>query len=442
MQNSLRLHRFMLDWRRVPRFATPLARRCVRIALVALLPTWLFVSPACTSTLAGRYVFWNFPTVADHTRFPVRRIAPAARPERIAVRLQPMQSLIAADAVLWSPPPSESGQAASLVAANFESFAAKHETRSLLIARDNTLVYEEYFNGAARESLMAGFSVSKSVVSMLVQLALARGEVEDLDQPLADYIPQFRGDPKGAIPLRDLLNMTSGIRFQRASWPWSDSVRSYHSTDLRAALIRAEIEAPPGQRWLYSEYNPPLLAWALERRSGRSLAETLETQVWARFMEGEAQWLMDDAERQVELAHAGFYARARDYLRLGLIYQNDGVLGSRRVLPSGLARASTTLNADDPKLIRAVAARFAPGRYAYKNAWWLPLDEEGAPIGDCIAAGLYGQFIYVSPARRIVIVRTGSGPGEPDIGGWFEILGRLAAELDRARIARGNTKSF
>ncbi|MCR9143073.1 MAG: beta-lactamase family protein [bacterium] len=401
----------------------------IAIAACALFST----GSACTSSYAGRYIFWNYPTVEDHLIFPTRAIAPAPSPVSLEVRPTAIASLIGAQTTLWSAKATDGAsddRAAPeqrLRADNFAEFLADNETRSLLIARDGRLVYENYFNNADRDTLMAGFSVSKSVVGLLAGIALADGSLQSIDDPLAQYVPELESAPVGGIPLRDLLNMTSGIRFERASWPWADAPRSYHSSDLRGLVADAEIAAPPGTAWLYSEFNPPLTAWAIERATGQTIAEFLESRVWRKAMAGEARWLVDDADRRVELAHAGFYATARDLLRLGLLVQYDGRIAGRRILAAGLVRKITTLAGDDPEIIRGVPASFAPGGYAYKNGWWLPLDPETKqPTGDCIAAGLYGQFVFISPARRLIIVRTGSDTGAPGIAGWFSLLERLA----------------
>jgi len=145
-------------------------------------------------------------------------------------------------------------------------------------------VYERYFGGSSRETLHTSLSVAKSILSALVGIAIEEGLIEGVEDPVTDYLPELRRrDPRfERITLRHLLTMSSGMRYWETDlpWPFADDTYTYYGTDMRKiALDDTEIERPPGQEFLYNNYNPLLLGLVLERATGMSVSEYMSTRL-------------------------------------------------------------------------------------------------------------------------------------------------------------------
>ena len=129
------------------------------------------------------------------------------------------------------------------------------------------------------------FSVAKSFVSTLVGIAIDEGLIGSVEDPVTDYLPELAvRDPRfERITLRDLLTMSSGIRFWETDlpWPWTDDTYTYYGVDLRdVGLNGTRIERPPGQEWHYNNYHPLLLGMVLERATGMSVSDYMATRLW------------------------------------------------------------------------------------------------------------------------------------------------------------------
>ena len=195
------------------------------------------------------------------------------------------------------------------------------------------------------------------------------------------------------ITLRHLLTMSSGLRYQEQDLPalgrrHSDLLR----TDLRkVAIDGAEIVRPPGQEWLYNNYNPLLLGLALERATSMSVSEYMASRLWQPLgAEQDASWSLDSEESGFEKMESGLNATAVDYARFGALYLHNG----EERLPDRFAdwiRAATAADTStDPN-----------GSYQY--FWWVDLDRPGRFYG----LGNHGQYLYVAPDTNTVIVRLG-----------------------------------
>jgi CubicO group peptidase (beta-lactamase class C family) len=183
--------------------------------------------------------------------------------------------------------------------ATFDEFLRSSDTLAFLVVHDDWLVYERYLGGAGRQGRQTSFSVAKSFVSALVGIAIGEGSIDSVSDPVTDYVPGLlERDPRfDRITLRDLLTMSSGIRYEEHSLPlpWGDDVNTYYSTDLRdLALNATEIERPPGQEWHYNNYNPLLLGLVLERATGMSVSDYMATRLWQPLgAERDATWSLD-----------------------------------------------------------------------------------------------------------------------------------------------------
>jgi len=294
---------------------------------------------------------------------------------------------------------------------------------SLVVIKDGALRCEWYGNGSAKDRPAAAFSVSKTVISLLLARAIAEGRIGSLHDAITDHVTALAArDPRfTAITLASLVDMRSGIAFtEDTHFPWvdQDSPLVYYASDLAAnTMTRTRIEAPPG-RFVYNDYAPNLIGLALERAYGARLAPGPMQALWSELgAEYPASWSVDD--HGFAWHESGLVVTARDIARIGQLVLDDGKVAGRQVAPAAFIARSL-----DPAG-RTPIVNFAGTELGYRNAWWI--------LGDraVIAMGNHGQVMLVSLATRTVIVRMGeSGHAETNVS-IARRLQRVADQLAR-----------
>jgi CubicO group peptidase (beta-lactamase class C family) len=394
----------------------PWGRRERRLAALLLLAGSVGVAGALVMASDGLQAWMvrqGKALVADFRHFDAMAIARAAAP-------RPLPAVPAA--LHW---PAASG-------ADVEGWLAGHGTVALLVLRDGRLVHERYFDGFTRATVGTSFSVAKSVVSALVGIALHEGRIGSLDEPLTRWLPELleRDARFGAVTLRHLLAMRSGIAFDEGyGRPWSDVSRFYMARDLGARVRALAIAGAPDRRFAYQSGDTQLLAMALERAVGEPLARYAERKLWQPMgAEFDASWSLDSEASGQAKAFCCLNARAVDLARFGQLFLDDGRVGERQVLPADWVRASTAVQ-DRPGAHdvarRNIEMPASERRAFYAWQWRRAARPDGEPDSDFWAQGLLGQFVYVSPASRMVIVRLGRHQGEVFWPGWMGELARL-----------------
>jgi CubicO group peptidase (beta-lactamase class C family) len=353
------------------------------------------------SSLA-RAIAWGQSDIGDRERFPARAIprGPQVSPLEPGPEPPGLRRPVLGD---------------DLVGVPLDAFLAEHATRAFLVLHDGRLVYERYFDGASPTGVETSFSAAKSFVAALVGLAVADGSIGSLDDPVTRHLPELgRRDRRfDRIRLRDLLTMSSGIRYVERGLPWSDDALTYYATDMRhLAVTRPVVERPPGAEWRYNNFHPLLLGLVLERATGMRVAEYMARRLWGPMgAEADASWSLDSEGSGFEKMESGLNARARDFLRFGRLMLEDG----GGVLPRAWAREATS-----------PGAAGSPVDF-YAHLFWVRPQAGGrAPFA---ARGRFGQLIAVVPEHDVVVVRLGGGDAGVD---WF----RFAADVAE-RVARG-----
>ncbi len=318
---------------------------------------------------------------------------------------------------------------------DLETFLASEGTSAFLVAQDDKLLYEHYFNGYERTSLLESYSATKSVVSALVGIAIADGKIQSIDDPMTEYIPElsYRDARWAKIKIRDLLTMASGLRFDDYFFFTSDGSLTGNYPDLRYALIRFPvIRDEPGLDFFYNDYNPLLLGLVLERATGTSVSDFLETRIWQPIgMEYGGSWVLDSQQSGFEKMAGGLNGRAVDFAKLGRLYLARGAWNGQRILPESWVAESTQGTAPDLESSSLMDSPDAKSGPNYGYMWWI-LPRENGP-SDYYAMGKYGQMIYISPATNLIIVRFGDAGGdEADFAKWYQPAYRFAGSFGQA----------
>jgi CubicO group peptidase (beta-lactamase class C family) len=315
---------------------------------------------------------------------------------------------------------------------------------SILIVKDGKLVFEQYFPGYAwdwdadqfqgeftefdPETLHSIMSVSKVFTSTLAGIALEKGFIKDLDQPIIPYFPEnanLSDDQKEAITLEHLLTMTTGLEWNSIEIPIStrdsrsDVMQMHLSSDPVAYVLGKPILAEPGSQWYYSNGDVTLLAEAIRTASGLSLDQFAEEFLFTPLGITEYHW-RTIGESDVIAAGGGLELRPRDMARLGLLYLNGGSWNGEQIISAEWIEEATSEQARVP--LDWLGELFGDG---YGYYWWLPeFQTETGEYATYTASGWGGQRITIFPGLEMVVVITGGNylsedPGREILEGYI-----------------------
>lgn len=292
----------------------------------------------------------------------------------------------------------------------------KTDTSSFIVIEGEEIIYEKYLNGYERDSLVTSFSIAKSFASTLIGIAIDEGLIESVNDPITKYIPELADRDPGfsEITVEHLLMMSSGISYHEIDFLNGDNTKTYWWPDLQYLSINmTKIEGLPLQRFHYNNYHPLLIGVILERVTGMSVSEYMESRLWTKIgTEFDAGWSLDD--EGFEKMESGINARAIDFAKFGKLFIDDGVWGDEQVVSQGwVLRATSPPEITDYEGYYSEYSDyiFSDGNGFYKYFWWGIQRETGC---DYFALGNHGQFIYLSPQKDMIIVRFGDYYGSAD----------------------------
>ena len=266
-----------------------------------------------------------------------------------------------------------------------EEYLTRQRVGGLLVVKDGNIVYERYGLGNTPDTRWISFSVSKSVVAMLIGAAIKDGYIESVDEKVTDYLPRLKGSVYDQSSIRNLLQMASGVAWNEDyADPDSDVAQAtYETLALYDYLADKPREAKPGDKFNYNTAETNLAGTLLRSAIGNNLSTYLTEKIWRPFgMEGDALWNLTEPGGG-EFGGCCINATLRDYARLGLFALNDGQLADgTQVLAPGWMKESTTPS---------------KGFAGYGYFWWL--SESGAYE----ASGIFGQGIHINPEHNVVI---------------------------------------
>ena len=285
---------------------------------------------------------------------------------------------------------------------DIEAFLAANRNTGLLILKGDTVLVERYQYDRKATDRFQSFSMAKTVVAMLMGIAVADGNIGSIDELAQQYLPQLKGHPYGETRLRDLLTMSSGVRFSEEYDGRDDTATLARLTlaqrgpgGVASVLPFDQRERPAGTRFKYASAETEVLALVLRAAVRRPLAEYLSEKIWQPMgAEDHASWLIDGGG--YELGYMGLNATLRDYARLGMLLANAGAVDGKQIIPAAWVQAMTT--ADSPHLQRGAATKY--NGYGYQT--WLVGNTEHA----FALLGVRGQAVFVDPDSKLVIVHT------------------------------------
>jgi CubicO group peptidase (beta-lactamase class C family) len=312
---------------------------------------------------------------------------------------------------------------------DLNDYLAVNRVAGLLVLKNGRVALELYQYGNTPATRWMSMSVAKSITSTLIGAAIQQGYIRSVDDPVTQYVPRLAGSAYEGVTIRDLLRMSSGVRWNETyTDPKSDrrqlldvqiAQQPGAAIDLMAKLPRA---APPGTLNNYNTGETLVAGEVLHQALKRSLSEYLSERIWKPYgMESDATWWLASPDG-IEIAGSGFSATLRDYARFGQFVLGGGRIGEEHVLPPGWVQ-----EAGSPQSLKNGK------RLDYGFYWWVatPTAATADPEGAFYADGIFGQYIYLNPKEQVVVAEWSarSKPEGMDIVDDLDFFGAVSAAL-------------
>lgn len=272
-------------------------------------------------------------------------------------------------------------------------------TVAFVIIKDSTLLFEQYWEDYSPHSRSNSFSMAKSIVSLAIGCAIDDGFIKNVDQPVNDFYPEFKGYNGKALTLRHLLTMSAGVDFDEAySSPFSPTTKLYYGDDLQQiALGMKEIEEP-GIHFIYQSGVTQLLALIVEKATGENISSYVSRKLWTPLnAEEDALWSLDKKDG-IEKAYCCFNSNARDFARFGQLILNKGNWNGKQLVSESYIKEATT---PDTNLI---FKEYNETNHCYGFQFWhLTYKDMEIPY----MRGILGQYVFAIPELNAVVVRLG-----------------------------------
>lgn len=272
-------------------------------------------------------------------------------------------------------------------------------TIAYLIVKDDSIRYEQYWLGYSDTSHTSSFSMAKTFISILIGIAIEEGKIKSVDQPVCDFLPEYKEGEKSKITIRHLLTMSSGIDFDESYVnPFGFAAEAYYGSNLRKLVFCYDVKEEPGKNFEYLSGNTQLLGFVLSKATGMTVSDYASEKLWKPIhAEYDAYWSLDRKGGD-EKAYCCFNSNARDFARIGQLFLDSGRWNGKQVVPEHYV-----LESIKPANLYDIAIGSENNRYGF--SWWLLPNYKGYNI--FYARGILGQYIIVIPQERMVIVRLG-----------------------------------
>jgi CubicO group peptidase (beta-lactamase class C family) len=279
-----------------------------------------------------------------------------------------------------------------------EKHFAEMGTVAYVIIKNDSLLHEQYWDGFGEDSYSNSFSMAKSFVSILIGAAIDEGKIKSIDEPVGDFLPEFKEGDNAKLTIKHLLTMSSGINFdENYVSPLAYPAAAYYGSDLKKLTYKYKVTEEPGKKFKYLSGNSELLGFILEKATGKKLGDYMSEKIWQPLgAKNSAFWSLDHKDG-MEKAYCCFNSNARDFARIGELYLDSGKWNGNQII-----KTEYVLNSIKPADL-ADADGKKIDNYGY--AWWLILNYKGHNI--FYARGILGQYIFCIPDQKMVVVRLG-----------------------------------
>jgi CubicO group peptidase (beta-lactamase class C family) len=313
---------------------------------------------------------------------------------------------------------------------SIENYLSRNPTTGLLIARDDTILYEHYQYARTDHDRFLSQSMAKTITAMLIGIAISENKIRSIDDLVSAYVPSLANTEYGKTSIRELLHMSSGVAFTE-NYDGSDDVAKLGrdlfgepGKDPIASVAQFNTRiAPPGTEWHYASVETEILGLVLRAAIGEPVADYLHDRIWQAIgTEADASWAIDGTGQEVTFCC--FNAVLRDYARIGRLLAHDGAWEGRQLIPRQWLLDATTVQPSNAYLAPGAATPYFG--YGYQ-VWLLPGEQRRFAL-----LGIRGQMILVDPASKLVMVHTAvrNNPSDPasnaeTIALWLSVVAQL-----------------
>lgn len=325
------------------------------------------------------FITWGVHTIHDHKTHPKRLIEKSVVPQ------------------VW---PFDSAYNRQQIPEALMTIIDSNDTHAFLVIQNGKLVYEKYWDGYDSSTISGSFSAAKSIISLLIGIAVDEGKIKSVEEPAGNYLPHFTTNGLGKIRIKDLLTMSSGTSYNESDKSYfSMNAYGYYGENEEYMVNMMEKKEEPGVFWQYRSGDTQVLGLIVEKVFGK----TISALVSERFMQpmganADAQWLLDGAGRH-EKAFCCFNAVARDYAKFGQLVLNKGNWnGEQLVSEKYIAEATTPAS-----YLKDRSENNGPVDF-YGYQYWM-VNHSG--VHAIAQNGLFGQYVYIIPEKNAVVVRLG-----------------------------------
>jgi len=288
-----------------------------------------------------------------------------------------------------------------------EDYNSKNHTVAYLIIKNDSILYEKYYDGYSFESKSNSNSMAKSFVSALLNKAVQDGYINSIRQPVIDFFPNLKGPFSKKVTLEDLTSMSSGLDWQEEYYsPFSVTASAYFIDDLSSVILNQKIIEEPGKKYEYLSGATQLLGMVISKATGKSLSDYLYESIWDPLgMEQEALWQLDSKKNGMEKAFCCIASNARDFAKFGKLYKDYGKWNNQIII-------------DSSYVVKSISPRFKEST-EYGYGFWLGKWNENKVFW---MQGHLGQYVFVIPEENVIVVRLGHRKGERNGRDYFTYL--------------------
>jgi CubicO group peptidase (beta-lactamase class C family) len=325
------------------------------------------------------FAIWGVHTIHDYKTHPTRVVKAADKP-------QP-----------WF---YDSAYNTAVISDSLMSIIDSNDTHAFLVIQNGKLLYEKYWDNYDTARLSGSFSAAKSIISLLIGIALDEGKIKSLDEPVSNYLPHFKEAGLEKVRIKDLLTMSSGTNYKESDKGYfSMNASGYYGDDEEYMVSLMQAKEPPGVNWEYRSGDTQVLGLIVEKVFGDNISNLVSE----RFMkpmgaEVDALWLLDGSQKH-EKAFCCFNGIARDYARFGQLILNKGKWGSTQIVSEKYINEAT----QPASYLKDPTEENKPVDY-YGYQYWV-FNYKGYKIP--MQNGLFGQYVYIIPEKNAVVVRLG-----------------------------------
>jgi CubicO group peptidase (beta-lactamase class C family) len=276
---------------------------------------------------------------------------------------------------------------------------AEMKTLAFVVIKNDSVTHEQYWDGCNENCNTNSFSMAKTFTSILIGCAIDEGKIKSVDQPVGDFLPEFKNGDEAKLTIKNLLTMSSGINFDEDYVnPFAYPGAAYYGSDIKELTYKYKVKDEPGKTFKYLSGNSELLGFVLEKATGKKVSDYASEKLWQPLgAKNSAFWSLDH-EGGMEKTYCCFNTNALDFARIGKLFLDSGKWNGKQIVSK-----EYVLNSIKPA---ELIDDFGKKNQKYGYSWWLIPNYKGHDI--FYARGLLGQYILCIPDKKMVVVRLGN----------------------------------